>query len=104
MSRGPDAGTLFARALVAGAARAGCPIELLSAEWTRWASATFSGARHALRLGGPSGPALEKWLEELPEAEIVLRGHIVADLTIDGVQRNLDHTFANIEALTVEDR
>jgi len=104
MSRGPDAGTLLSRALHEAATRAGCPIELVSADWTRWASATFVGARHVLTLSAASGAAFEKWLEELPESDFALRGHIVADLVIEGVRRDLRVTFATIEVLTVEDR
>ena len=104
MSRGPDAGTLLSRALAESAVRARCPVELVSTQWTRWASATFAGARHVLMLSAASGPAFDKWLEELPEADFELRGHIVADLVIAGVRRDLHATFANIEVLTVEDR
>ena len=37
----------------------------------------------ALTCAADPGPALDAWLETLPDAEIVLRGHLVADLAID---------------------
>ncbi len=104
MSRGPDVGTLLERALVAGAERAGCPLAALDAEWTRWASATFNGARHVLRLAGADLPALAAWLAALPEAEFRLRGHLVADVTVTSVSREDGQAVVGIEALTLEER
>ena len=103
MSRGPDAGTLLVRALVAGAARAGCPIEVEMAEMVRWASVTFTGARHALRVTVADSPALAGWLAALPEAEFALRGHIVADIAVEQVERADGRAIVTIEALTVEE-
>jgi len=62
MSRGPDAETLLRRALESHAEAAGCPVALVESDWTRWASATFSGARHLLALAGPPSPALDAWI------------------------------------------
>ncbi|WP_448663649.1 hypothetical protein ACG3SL_02945 [Sphingomonas sp. CJ20] len=104
MSRGPDAGTLLARALVAAADAAGCPVMLVEGDWTRWASATFVGARHVLVLRGPCGTALDRWIAGLPDAELALRGHLVADLTIAGVTRTPEGATIRVEALTVEER
>ena len=84
MSRGPDAATLLERALLADAARAGCPASVLAADWTRWSSATFTGARHVLTLAAAPGAALDAWAAGLPEAESALRGHLVADLLVVG--------------------
>ena len=104
MSRGPDAGVLLERALTGQARDAGVDMAIVSAGWTRWASATFTGARHALVLTGTSSPALSEWLASLPEAEFALRGHIVADLAVEHVERGPDATRATIEVLTVEAR
>src|SRR3546814_4063348 len=52
MSRGPDAGTLLTRALIAAAAADGVAYAITDADWTRWASATFTGAQHRLTLSG----------------------------------------------------
>ena len=104
MSRGPDAATLLCRALLASAAAAGCPVALVSSDWTRWASATFTGARHGIALRAGPSPYLDTWLAGLPEAEFAVRGHIVADLTVTAVEREGAWIALALEALTVEER
>lgn len=103
MSRGPDAETLLRRALEAGADAAGCPVTLAESDWTRWASATFTGARHLLALTAPPSPALDAWIAGLPEAELRLRGHLVADLVVEHVRRAEGAVTASLEVLTVEE-
>lgn len=104
MRRGPDAATLLMRALTASADRAGCPVEIQATEWTRWASATFTGARHTLKLSAPPSPALTAWIAALPEAEIALRGHLVADLSVVAARHAGDAITVELEILTVEER
>jgi len=104
MSRGPDAATLLGRALLAGAERAGCPIAIAASDWTRWASVTFTGARHLLTLAAADSPALDTWLSGLPEAEFALRGHLVADLSVESVHREAGVVTILLEVLTVEER
>jgi hypothetical protein len=104
MSRGPDVATLLERALVASAAAAGCPVTIRAADWTRWSSATFTGARHELTLEAPASLALNAWTAALPEAEFRLRGHIVADLCVARRQRRGDQVTLSLEVLTVESR
>lgn len=62
MSRGPDAATLLERALLTAADSAGCPVAVVTSDWTRWASATFTGARHSLTLTAAASPRLDRWL------------------------------------------
>ncbi|WP_164497932.1 hypothetical protein [Sphingosinithalassobacter portus] len=104
MSRGPDVATMLERALAAQARNAGCPVTIVESDWTRWASATFTGARHNIVLSAPPSPALDTWLAALPEAEFALRGHLVADALVATCRRSQDGVTATIEALTVEDR
>lgn len=104
MSRGPDAATLLERALLASAQAAGCPVALVSADWTRWASATFVGARHRIALRASPSPLLDAWLAGLGEAEFALRGHIVADLVVASVAREGAWVEVMLEALSVEAR
>lgn len=104
MSRGPDAATLLSRALLASADRAGCPVTLAEADWTRWASATFTGARHRLALSAARSAILDGWIAGLPEAEFALRGHLVADLVVTGIHRTADAATIVLEILTVEER
>ena len=102
MSRGPDAATLLERALVASAVAAGCPVTVSDADWSRWSSATFSGARHALTLSGAASRAFNSWTRALPEAEFALRGHLVADLCVARRHRTRDEVTLVLEVLTVE--
>ncbi|MGY4396734.1 hypothetical protein ACVWZA_001919 [Sphingomonas sp. UYAg733] len=102
MSRGPDAATLLVRALGRDADLARCPIDIGATDWTRWASATFSGARHTIRLSAPASARLDAWLTALPEAEIDLNGHLLASVAIESIQRSGDQVVIELEALTVE--
>lgn len=104
MSRGPDAATLLQRALAANAERAGCMVTIAAADWSRWASATFAGARHVLTLASDASPLFDKWLDGLPEAVFDLRGHLVADLKIEAIRRDGGGVSATIEILTIEER
>ena len=103
MSRGPDAGTALVRVLEADARQTGCPVRLISSDWTRWASATFTGARHKLSLEAVEGSALDDWLAGLPEADLPIRGHLVADIIVMSVQRADGTATIGLEALTVEE-
>lgn len=102
MSRGPDAGTLVRRAIERDARHAGCAVTLSLDESMRWASATFVGARHRLSLDSPDDAAFAHWLAGLPEADLPIRGHLVADLAIVSVTRAAGRATADVEALTVE--
>lgn len=102
MSRGPDAGTLLRRAIERDARRAECAATLTLDESTRWASATFIGARHRLSLDGPDDAAFAQWLASLPEADLPIRRHLVADLAIVSVIRAAGRATAHVEGLTVE--
>ena len=104
MSRGPDAATLLERALVAHALAAGCAVEVTAIDSARWASATFVGARHLVALTVTSAPALYDWLSGLPEADLVLRGHLVADLVVEHILREDQMVTLALEILTVEER
>lgn len=104
MSRGPDAGVLLERALIRQAEAVGIALSIVSAGWTRWASATFVGARHDLLLTAPLSPALDRWIAGLPEAELALRDHLVADLYIESRTRIDDGVELRIGVLTVEER
>ncbi|HEU4959941.1 MAG TPA: hypothetical protein VFT56_05995 [Sphingomonas sp.] len=99
MSRGPDAGTRLARALERG----GPNVVVTARASTRWASVTFTGARHALTLDAPASVAFDAWVEGLPETAFVLPGHLLADLAVLEVRRDGARVQVRIEALTVEE-
>ena len=97
-----DVGAVLTRSLVGAAAQAGCPIDVTAGDWRRWASATFSGARHRLSLAGPPCPALDDWLARLGDADVAMPGHLVADLTVAAVRRAPERVEVDLEVLTVE--
>ena len=101
MSRGPDIGTLLVRALYRLSCAAGCPLEIVESDWVRWASATFNGARHVMVWRAVPSAALDDWLAALPEAEVALRGHLLADIVVAAVTRTADEARIEIAALTV---
>lgn len=102
MSRGPDAATLLARSLDRSAHGAGLALAVRDADWRRWASATFAGARHDLTIALPDTDAATRWLDALPEADLPIRGHLVADAVVLRMHREGDILVAAIEILTVE--
>ena len=104
MSRGADAATLLERALLESARAAGCALTLRASEMKRWASATFTGARHLLTLSGHATPTLDAWLAALPETEFALRHHLVADMVVQSVTREGADVTIAWEVLTVEER
>lgn len=74
-----------------------------------WASVTFTGARHRLRveLEGPGAAgAAADFLAEMDELEVPIAGHVVADLALlaDGRSDDGRRAWLEIEALTIEDR
>ena len=103
MSRGPDAGTLVARAIEHDARRAGCAMVLALAESSRWASATFVGTLHRLTIAVDPVPGLRDWIDAMPEAEFAMRGHIVADLSVDSIATIGDREHVTIAVLTLID-
>ena len=93
---------MLLRALLRDAAARGCAVDAEIGASTHWASATFTGARHRLMLRGASGAVLDAWLAGLPEAELPLRRHLVADVAVLAIRRGGGLLSAEIEALTVE--
>ena len=69
----------------------------------RWASATFSGARHELAFTAADDAALAAWLGAVPEALFGLRGHLVADVVVTAVSRAEGVARISVEALTLEE-
>lgn len=103
MSRGPDAAVLLERALIADAARSAVMLEVTAGNATRWASATFVGARHRLTLSAARDLNADTWLGELEDAELPVRGHLVADVQVVRIVRADGRVVAEVEVLTVEE-
>ena len=98
-----DAHRLLLRAL---RVRAGEGATIAASRSEAWASATFTGARHAftLHLAGEHGARDGSRLaEEMDAIEFDLPGHLVADIAIRSRSRDAGGTTLEIEALPVED-
>ncbi|WP_373488211.1 hypothetical protein [Blastomonas sp.] len=101
-----DPATALIRALIA---LAGPGVELQEHRGTSWASATFAGMRHVLRLHFAGADAVaqgDQLARRLGDQEFTIAGHIVADIAVRDTHRRCDGEPAltlTIEALTVED-
>ena len=101
--RGPDVATRLIRTLHASAAASGTSFEVTETVSRPWASATFSGEHHHLVLLADPIPGFRSWLATLPDAELPLRGHNLADLAIDAVEQVGSRLHVTIAALTLID-
>lgn len=72
-----------------------------------WCSATFLGAQHRMTLRIDGVRALEhagQFASALPDAEIPIPGHIVADISVDAIRPQEDGTvLVDLAILTIED-
>ncbi len=66
-----------------------------------WASATFTGERHVIRLELADDDATRVWLAAVPELELVVRGRLVADLAVAEEARADGRLRVSVEALTI---
>jgi hypothetical protein len=92
-----DAAVLLLRALRVAARAAGATVTIRATDERCWASATFAGIRHRIDLAIEADVATLDWLAGLSEADLPMRGHLVADLVVER-----DGHQARIEALTIE--
>jgi hypothetical protein len=101
MSRRDGAQEVLARSLCARLHDA----TLVRARSRPWASATFSGERHAFVLrvtGHDAGTVARRFVRDGAEAEIKLEGQLLADLSVSDCKSGPDWAEITIEALTVE--
>ncbi len=86
---------------------AGAQAIMADAHFRPWCSATFIGAQHGfvLKIAGPDAARRAQALAaRLPDAEIRVAGHVVADLALDAVRREEDGTWSiEMAVLTIED-
>jgi hypothetical protein len=92
-----DAAVLLVRALRISARAAGAAMIVCATDERSWASATFAGVRHHIDLQVEPDAATDDWLARLPEIDLPLRGHLVADLTLDRHPGQV-----RLEVLTIE--
>jgi hypothetical protein len=86
---------------------AGPEAQILEATMRPWCSATFLGAQHRLTLrmsGAEAATRANAFAANLPEAAFTLRGHIVADATVDTIGLQADGSaLLHLAILTIED-
>ncbi|WP_375403771.1 hypothetical protein [uncultured Sphingomonas sp.] len=92
-----DPVALLARAITGYARAHGCAFRIGYLSGRPWASATFEGERVELELDDVEPGAA--WLSELPDAELTVREHHVADLVV----RPLSDSSVRVEALLLRD-
>ncbi|HYI64032.1 MAG TPA: hypothetical protein VEW71_04020 [Allosphingosinicella sp.] len=100
-----DSGDELERAICASFGRLPATLKVEERSSRPWASITFAGARHRLRLSlrGPSAAAsADAFLAGLPEREFDLRGHFMADIALIEDVRGDGSVRLTLEALTVE--
>lgn len=98
-----EASALLRRAVERSADAAGVTLTVRRSDSTRWASATFAGARHELTVLLEEGATATGWLDALPDLDLPMRGHLVADLKIVRTAPAADGREVVLEVLTVED-
>lgn len=91
--RGPEAGRVLAAALIA---RLPGGTRLIDHGRTPWASATFIGMQHRLHLSCPDAAGLAAFAKGIADADIPLRGHLLAEITASAAG-----TVLSVEALTL---
>jgi len=101
--------TPLERALRAAVAGFAGSVRVATLAETPWASVTFAGARHRLRLvieGDGAVGAAADFLGRLPDLDLPLRGAVVADIMLLAEERQDGGAYAclELEALTITDR
>jgi len=96
-------GRLIAALLAFG----GDQLGLVDAGFRPWCSATFLGAQHRLTLridGEDVAACADRLAALLPEADLDLPGHIVADIVIDAIRDDgRGGLLVDLAVLTIED-
>lgn len=82
MTRDADPARLLLRALRRASTDAGCAALFAHESLTPWASATFVGGQHRVLV---TGECLDAWLDLLPDADLPVRGHLVASCAVERV-------------------
>lgn len=93
----------LAAALTGSARLAGIDVAVTAHRSRPWASATFVGAHHALTLLAPRSPGLGGWVAALPDAELPMRGHIVASVAVDRIEDDGEAVTLVLDVLTLEE-
>ena len=94
MSRDPHKALMAALTTYLG------PLDNVVARTRDWSSATFTGMLHDLSFTSTAPPVL---IEALPDVDLPMPGHFVADLRVITCQTGNIPTQAQIEVLTIRE-
>lgn len=103
-----DPGKALARLLCATFATFGGDVRIEQLGRNDWASVTFSGTQHRLRVvldGAGAAGAGADFLQQMGEIDLPIPGHIIADVGLLAEGRNDagDHAELELEILTIEE-
>ncbi|QNE31912.1 hypothetical protein F1C10_08170 [Sphingomonas sp. NBWT7] len=99
--RGPGSGALLGRAIARSAEAAGAMVAVEDCDTHPWYSATLSGARYAFALTADIDAPVAHWLYSLPQQDLPLPGHLVADLAVAPAIEYSGRLHWRIDALTI---
>ncbi len=88
------------RALLAALADYLGPLDDVAAKTFDWASATFVGMRHEISFVCTADAVL---IDALPDIDLPMDGHFVADLVIVSSEAQGPYHYVEIEVLTVRE-
>lgn len=95
------------RLMTALLALAGPDARIEDAGFRPWCSATFLGAQHRITMrvtGAEARSRADRLAAALPETELAIPGHIVADAAIDAIRPQADGAMLmDLAVLTIED-
>lgn len=107
MTEVTKAGSALKKAIRAQFLSLGSEVSLPAIVSRPWASVTFRGERHRLTCllcGSGARAVAEAFCDGLPDRDIPLAGHILADIEVADTSVNEEGATLTLEALTVEDR
>jgi hypothetical protein len=77
------------------------PLSAIDHRTSRWCSATFSGTQHVLWFDLADRDDLGDLLNDLPEADLPMPGHFVADIEVAERHDTADSVRIGLRALTI---
>jgi hypothetical protein len=77
------------------------PMSAIDHRTTKWSSATFTGTRHAIWFDMDLREDLDDLLKNLPEVDLPMPGHFVADIELAERHDNAGIARIGLRALTI---
>jgi hypothetical protein len=77
------------------------PLSAVDHRTSKWSSATFTGTRHMIWFDIVPCNTLDTLIQNLPEADLPMPGHFVADIELAEQHDLADCTRLGLRALTI---